>query len=235
VSAGSPSKVFLLLLFLAPAAVAQEYDITNEFWPEFDFYIRLNEKARLFALYTATKPENLGSYADGQSGIHVDFYALPAHRKSLIQYIDPARTKMLMVRVGYLVTRPKENASTSTEHMAAGEATGRAHLPRGWLLSDRNRLDCRWVDGNPKHRYRNRLKIEKTFDISRFQLTPYAHAEVFYDFKPRDWSRLRYAIGAEWSVTKRVILEGYYLRQNTWASVPQFVNATGVAVQFYFR
>ena len=140
-----------------------------------------------------------------------------------------------MVRVGYLISRPRNNSGTSTEHIATGEATGRAHLRGGWLLSDRNRVDFRWVNGNPKQRYRNRLKMERTFDISRFQLTPYAHAELFYDVNPRGWSRLRYAIGGEWNITKRIVIEGYYLRQNTWASVPQFVNATGLAVQFYLR
>ena len=58
---------------------------------------------------------------------------------------------------------------------------------------------------------------------------------IFYDVNPRGWSRLRYAIGGEWNITKRIVIEGYYLRQNTWASVPQFVNATGLAVQFYLR
>jgi hypothetical protein len=217
------------------AGQAQTADSTSEYWPEFDFFIKLNEKSRIFALYTATKPENLGTYADGQSGVHIDWYAVPAFRKSLIQYADPSRSKFLMVRAGYLVSRPKNSSGTSTEHMATGEATARAHLAGRWLLSDRNRVDFRWLDGDPKHRYRNRLKLEKTFDAWRFRITPYAHAELFYEFKNRDWTRLRYAVGAEWNITKRIILEGYYLRQNTWASVPQFVNAAGMAVQFYIR
>lgn len=234
-NAGTLLKVLLLLLSLTFGTAAQTSDTTNEFWPEFDFFIKLNEKSRIYALYTATKPEHLETYADGQTGVHIDFYAVPAFRKNLIQYIDPSCSKVLMVRAGYLITRPKNNSGSSTEHMATGEATARAHLPAGLLLSDRNRVDFRWVSGDPKHRYRNRLKLEKTFDIGRFQLTPYAHAELFYDFKPRMWSRLRYAAGAEWNITKRIILEGYYLRQNTWASVPQFVDAAGMAVQFYFR
>lgn len=227
--------VIPLLCVLAFPAVAQQADSTNEFWPEFDFYIKLNEKARIFALYTATKQENLGTYADGQTGIHIDFYALRAFHRNIISYIDTSRSQALMVRVGYLVSRPKNNSGTATEHMATGEATGRAHLPGGWLLSDRNRVDFRWVSGDPRHRYRNRLKLENTFDVGRFQLTPYVHAEVFYELKPRDWSRLRYAAGAEFNITKRIVLEGYFLRQNTWASVPQFVNAAGMAVQFYLH
>lgn len=234
-NAGKPLKALLLLLALIIPAPAQDSDSNSEFWPEFDFFIKLNEKSRIFVLYTATKQENLGTYADGQSGIHVDFYAVSPFRTRIVDYLDQSRSKMLMVRAGYLVSRPKNNSGTATEHMATGEATARAHLPAGLLLGDRNRIDFRWVGGEPRHRYRNRLKIERTLEIGWFHLTPYAHAELFYDFKPRDWSRLRYAIGAEWNITKRIIVEGYYLRQNTWASVPQFVNAVGFCAQFYLR
>lgn len=51
----------------------------------------------------------------------------------------------------------------------------------------------------------------------------------------RAWSRLRYPAGAEWSITKHDALESYNLRQNIWASVPQLVDATGIALQFNFR
>jgi hypothetical protein len=224
----------LMLLCLALPARAQEPDSTNEFWPEFDIFIKLNERSRIFVLYAGTKQENLGAFADGQTGVHFDFYAVSAFRP-VITSIDQSRSKFLMVRVGYLVSRPKNNSGTSTEHMATTEGTTRAQLPGGLLLSDRNRFDFRWVESDARHRYRNRLKLERTFAIGRFQFTPYGHAELFYDLKPRDWSRLRYAAGAEFSITKRIVLEGYYLRQNTWASVPQFVNAAGTAVQFYFR
>jgi hypothetical protein len=228
-------KTLLVIYIGATTTAAQTADSIGEFWPEFDFFIKLNEKSRIYALYTATKQENLGQYADGQTGVHVDFYAVPTFRRHLINYIDPSRSKALMMRAGYLVSRAKNNSGTATEHMATAEATARAHLQAGLLLSDRNRVDFRWISGDPRHRFRSRLKLERTFDAWKFQLTPYAHAEIFYDFDVRKSTRLRYAAGAEWSLTQRIVLEGYFLRQNTWASVPQFVNAAGMAVQFYFR
>jgi len=228
--------LFLLAFALTVAAQTADFsDVNHEFWPEFDVYVNLNEHSRIYALYTATKQENLNTYSDGQTGIHIDFYGLRPFRQQLIGYLDRSRSSSLMVRVGYLYSHPRNNSGSSTEHMATAEATGRAHRAGGLLLSDRNRLDLRWVDGDPKHRYRNRLKLERAFDIGRFQLTPYAHAEIFYELKQREWTRFRYSAGAEWNITKRMILEGYFLRQNTWASVPQFVDAFGMAVQFYIR
>jgi hypothetical protein len=225
----------VLQLYSIAAQTSDTGDSTREFWPEFDVFVKINEHSRIFAMYTATKQQNLNTYSDGQTGIHIDFYGIRPLRKRAIQYLDTSRSKSLMVRVGYLYSRPKNNSGSSTEHMPTVEATARAHLPAGWMASDRNRLDLRWVNGDPKHRYRNRLKVEKTFTVGRFHLTPYAHAEVFHDFRERAWARFRYSAGSEWNVTNRIVLEGYFLRQNTWASVPQFVDAFGMAVQIYIR
>jgi hypothetical protein len=228
------SKLFMVQA-ITVAAVAQPSDSSNEFWPEFDLFIKLNQQSRIFAMYTATKSQDLGAYANGQAGLYFDYWMARPLRKPLIGYFDPSRSKALMVRVGYLLNRPKNNSGNATEHTATAEVTSRAHLPASLLLSDRNRVDLGWVAGDPNHRYRNQLKLEWTFDAGRFQFTPYAHAEVFYDFKEGKWTRFRYAAGAEWYITKRFVLEGYYLRQNTWGQVPQFVNGLGVVFQVHLR
>jgi hypothetical protein len=217
------------------AAAAQPSAGTIEFWPEFDLFIQLNQESRIFAMYTATKSANLGEYANGQVGLYYDYWMVRPLRKPLISYFDPSRSKVLMLRVGYLLNRPKNNSGNATEHTATVEVNSRAQLPANLLLSMRNRLDLGWVAGDPNHRYRNRLKLDWTFNAGRFQFTPYAHAEVFYDFKEGRWTRFRYAAGAEWYITKRFALEGYYLRQNTWREVPQFVNGLGVVFQVHLR
>jgi hypothetical protein len=43
-------SALLVLLALALPARAQESDSTNEVWPEFDIFIKLNEKSRIFLL-----------------------------------------------------------------------------------------------------------------------------------------------------------------------------------------
>ena len=70
------------------------------------------------------------------------------------------------------------------------EATGRAHLPASILVSDRSRIDLRWINGEFRWRYRNRLKLERTFRLKRFDFTPYAHAEVSYSLDQSHWRRL---------------------------------------------
>jgi hypothetical protein len=229
-----PKFVLGLASLLLLPLYGQESDSTSEFWPEIDAFYKLNSTARIFGMYTATRPENLRTYADGQTGIHLDLYGIkPLRKHRVVDFADESRGKFLLIRTGYLYSHPKNQSGSSSEHMAIAEATGRAHLRGEVLLSIRNRLDLRWVEGAPRHRYRIRTKLERSFKIGRFDLTPYAHAEVFYDLRNREWTRFRYSAGGEWAITKWFVFEAYYLRQNTWASVPQFVNAAGLVAQFY--
>lgn len=225
----------VLLLASASAASGQEPDLENQFWPEIDAFIRLSQKSRLYVVYSGTRREDLGAYADGQTGVYFDYWALPALRRARHSRTDASLSNLLLARAGYMYSRPLNSSGASTEHMLSYELNARLPLPASMLLSDRNRVDLRWVDGDFNWRYRNRLKLERTFPLGRFELTPYAHGEVFYNIDQRAWTRVRCAAGAEWSITRRIVLEGYFLRQNDWKSVPQFVNAIGMAVQLYFR
>src|SRR5215203_65159 len=78
----------LSLVMCASCANGQESDSTSEFWPEFNVFINLSDRSRIFAMYTATRQENLGTYADGQTGIYFDFWALPPLRARLVGHAD---------------------------------------------------------------------------------------------------------------------------------------------------
>ena len=233
---GCRAAILLVLLFAyASAANSQQSDSANEFWPEIDVFVNLNQKSRLFFIYSGTRQENLGAYADGQTGVYFDYWAIPVLRGARRADPDASRSKLLLARAGYLFSSPRNSSGAATEHMLTYELTSRLHLPEALLLSDRNRLDLRWVNGDFKQRFRNRLKLERTFPVGRFELTPYGHGEVFYGLDQHAWTRVRYAAGAEWGISRHIVLEGYFLRQNDWGSVPQFVNAIGAALQLYFR
>ena len=221
------------LLLFGSSSSGQDADTTNEVWPEINAFIKVSDRSRIFAVYTATRQKNLGTYADGQTGIYFDLWALPPLRRRLTGHADASRSKLLLLRTGYLFSRPKNNSGAATEHMLTSEATGRVHMRASLLLSDRSRIDLRWLNGEFRWRYRNRLKLERTFR-ERFEFTPHGHAKVFYSLDQSNWTRLRYAAGTEWAVTRRIVLEGYLPRQNDWGSVPQFVNAIGIVMQFYF-
>ncbi|MBI4889510.1 MAG: DUF2490 domain-containing protein [Acidobacteria bacterium] len=229
------NRILLGTIVLATSLAAQSSDTTSEAWQKLKVFVKLNENTRLYGLYSATKQEDLGAYADGQTGLHIDFYGVRPLWRPPIEYVDKSKSKFLMLRAGYLYSRPKNNSGSQTENMVDLEATARAHLWSELQLIERNRFDLRWEDGAPRHRYRNRLKVERRFRKGKLELTPYAYGEVFYDLRKLEWNRFRYAAGSEWTVQKWLVLEGYYLRQNTWGSKPQFVNVLGVTLQVYIR
>ncbi|MGH9629788.1 MAG: DUF2490 domain-containing protein [Bryobacteraceae bacterium] len=214
---------------------AQIPETPEEFWPEIDVFWKLNNKSRIFMLYGVTKKDNRATYADGSLGVHIDYFGLRALRPHLL-HPDKSRNQLAMFRAGYLITRiPSPDGKTSTEHMPTFEAHARAPLPWGLLATDRNRWDLRFVDGVFTPRYRNRLKIERTVKKGWLELTPYAHAEAFYDWRWDKFHRFRYAAGAEWTITSMFVFEAYYLGQRDTTGSPPHVNAIGAALQFYLR
>jgi hypothetical protein len=232
---GRASAVSLLILFFA-AAPAPAQETENQIWPEINAFVRLSGKTRLFFLFSATRRENLSEYSDGQAGVFLDFYTLPLIGRRVRQHADAARGKSVMIRAGYMLDRaPPDSPETSVTHMPSIEAHARMELPWKILLSDRNRLDFKIVDGEYRPRYRNRLKIERNFKTGRFELNPYAHAEAFYDWHLNTFNRFRYSTGIEWTLTRHIILESYYTRQRDTAPSRKYTNALGVVVQFYLR
>ena len=225
-----------MLALLPAAGNAQSSGTRREFWPGVDVYVNLNEQSRFFLKYSATRENQLDDYADGQVGGYFDFYTLPLVRKRLREIPDAARDKFLMFRVGYLYSQtPPSSSKPSTQHIPTLEADPRAPLPWGLLLTDRNRLEFRIVNGDYKPRYRNRLRFERAFRTGRFALTPYVEAEAFYSWNYHAFNELRYTVGLEWTVAHFLVLEEYFTRQRDTRSPPEFVNALGVTVQLHLR
>jgi Protein of unknown function (DUF2490) len=226
----------LLLLLLAEQLPAQSSSTRNQFWPELDAYVHINKRSRLFFEYNATRQDDLETYASGQVGGYFDFYTFPL-QKTRPEHSDASRNRYLMLRIGYGFSRTPASSSkpSSTIHIPTIEADPRVPLAWKILLTDRSRFDLRIVDGVFTPRYRNRLRMERTFRQGRFGFTPYTDAEVFYDWKYGTFDIFRYTAGTEWSVGHSVLLETYYSRQRNTKSSPEYINALGMTLQFFLR
>jgi hypothetical protein len=228
--------IFLILMALAaiPPGTAQE--TKNQFWPETKVYITLNGKTRLYFDYAATRENNLDTYSDGQLGASLDFYIWRLFRSKAERHLDAARSKTIMIRAGYFLDRtPASSKDPYVAHVPSIEIYPRFELPGKVQVTDRNRFDLRIVDGIYKPRYRNRFKLERTFRTGKLELTPYADVEFFYGWQYDRFFRTRFETGAEWTVTRHFILEGYYARQKETYPADSFTNAFGIVAQFYFR
>jgi Protein of unknown function (DUF2490) len=230
-----PEMIFLLLAVLiscgASAAAQQDSDTRDEFWPEVDAFIHLKPKVRLFFLATVSRAKETREAFEGQVGAHVDLFV----------------NKNIYFRTGYRHGFSLGDTDDPfSEQRIILEQTFRIPIPAGFLLSDRNRGDLRWVNGKFSTRYRNRLMLEREFNIRERSYTPYVSGELYYDTRFDTWNRNRYAFGIQWSLRKRgplshlispsknIVFDFYYMRQNDSRSQPNHVNAFGFVTNLYF-
>jgi hypothetical protein len=230
------TRVSLLLAVSALAQPAQGGDFFDQFWPETDIYVSLGENTRLFGLLAGTRTKADG-YTDGQVGIHIDWFTPPLfNQKRMERRADIAKNRFVQLRLGYLYGRtPANSPNPFVEQTGVAEFTPRFFLPGKVLATDRNRGDFRFLNGVFTPRYRNRLKLERTFPLGRFNITPYISAEAFYNWRYNAFNRVRYSVGEELELTRRIVLETYYLRQQDSKSDPKGENVVGLALQLYFR
>jgi hypothetical protein len=224
-----------LLLVAAPLVKAQEPATQKEFWPQIDFYINLKPKVRLFLLGTVSKSVEDGELFNGkafesQIGVHVDY--IPSEH--------------LILRTGYRFgTSVGETREPFKEHRILTEQTLRKMIPGDLLLSDRNREDFRFLNGNFSFRYRNRVTLEREFQLKKRTVSPYVSGELFYDTRYDIWNRNRLTVGVQISLRRgpirklllpkrQVILDLYYTRQNDSRSGTQQVNAIGALLAFHY-
>ena len=139
-----------------------------------------------------------------------------------------------MIRIGYHDVIPL-TGDNPVEHRGVLEATPRYPLSSGVLVSDRQRMDFRFIGGQYSWRYRNRLTFEKVFSVGHFSFNPYVRGEVYYDSRFDKWSRTELTAGSAFPITKHFELESYYAHQNdTGGSSNRTVDAIGVVVNLYF-
>ena len=230
------SLLLLLVLSSTQSARAQEPTTRSEFWPEIDVYITVKPKVRLYFLGTVSKSVEDGELRnaqgyEGQIGVHVDY--IPNNH--------------VILRTGYRYgTAVGSNSEPFKEHRLVTEQTLRHLLPGDFILSDRNREDFRFVNGDFSFRYRNRVTLEREVHLFKGRnITPYVSGEIFYDTRYKTWNRNRWAVGVQQSLLRgplqklllpkrQVILDLYYMRQNDSRSEIQHVNALGAALSFYF-
>ena len=220
----------ILLAILASQVAAQEQ--SAQAWPEVDTYVTLNSDVRVSFFAAATREGREGTNAE--IGPNIDFYFKPLVKLTRITVfeLDQSKSRLVMLRAGY---RYMPSTNGATEHRGLLEATARYPLLRGVLLSDRNRVDFRFIDGEFAWRYRNRISAERALSIRSFHFIPYLRAEAYYDGNVGKWSRTAETVGCIFPFRRRYELEPYYEHQNDTSSAPnRQVNALGLVLSMYF-
>ncbi len=204
---------------------------TSQFqgWPEIDTYVNLNSRTRV-SFFAARTDDGLTPVSI-QIGPNFDIALKPFLRRRL-RTSDESAQKYLMFRVGY---RYGTGPDQPSEHRAIAEITPRFPLPWAMLLSERNRADFRFIDGEFSWRYRPRLMVERSFAVKRLSVTPYARGELFYDSRYELWNQNAYCVGTTVTIHQGVDIEPFYEHRNNSRSSPAHINAFGLTLSLYFR
>ncbi len=129
--------------------------------PEVDVYINLKPKLRLFLLGTVSRRTEDGEGFNGK-----------AFEAQVGAHIDYIPNQHLVLRAGYRFgTSVGNDEDPFKEHRFLTEQILRQMLPGDLLLSDRNREDFRFVNGDFSFRYRNRVTLEREFHLLKGRTT----------------------------------------------------------------
>lgn len=187
------------LLILGSSLTGNAQNSSFEFWPETDIWYVLSPSWRVEAFipitkYNESKNRDLNIYlqADYKWGkTEHSFYGRLCNENRVQQM------KAWMVRAGFMEGWSlDDHAESYTEDMLFAEIHKRVPLGEKFLLSQRIRVETRWVGQDPKfsYRFRYRIMLEREFNPGKSSLVPYVNVEPYWDSRYSVFNRVR-AIG----------------------------------------
>ena len=227
---------------LVPTAARVHAETRREFWPEFNAFLTLDARTRVYLLAKSTREQTSEQAAaasppmDRVVGAHLDYSLIPILRPELREQ-DWARKRYLWVRAGYQYshsTSAAEAGNSYRENRGVFEMTGRSPPLAGqleWVA--RARWDWRNRNGQNSSLYRLRLRSERRFDAQGHAVLPYVSAEAIYDTRYGGWNEQRYQFGTEFAIDDSWRIEPYLEARNTRGSEPARVLGFGVNLKYF--
>ena len=224
--------MLLAFLVLLPCARANAQTSATEFFPEIDTNIKLNSSVQI--VFQVKDTREGGDPTQAEFGPSIEFYLKPLIRlKNITAFdLDDAKSRPILVAVGYRYLASPDKAGVNRI-----EPVVTFHLPtKGRLLiTDRNRADLDWSNGNFTWRYRNRVTIERRITIRSYHPAPYVSAEFFYESRFNKWSTTALYAGCLFGLGKHAQLNPYYEHENNTGNRPnQQVKAGGLILDLFF-
>jgi hypothetical protein len=223
------SAFFVFPLFLCPGAASAQ---TFQFLPEVDVNYKIQPEIRF--TFQAKETREAGDPTQAEIGPSLDLCLKPLVRlRDITSFdLDDSKARPLVLSFGYRYVPSPDKAPTQRMELAST-----SHLPLigGILLSDRNRADLDWSNGQFTWRYRNRVTLERRFKIGSFHPGPYVSAEPFYQSQYNKWSTTALYAGCLFSMHKHYEFNPYYEHQNVTSKHPnQQFNQFGLILNLYF-
>lgn len=197
------------------SAAAQQDDEDTQSWNDLQITVPINKNVDAVFTATARFGNNISRFIEGRGGgglvwkINKAFSVSPAY-----QYIE---------------TRNPAGGRFRTEHRFIGY--GRYKFPiKTFGLSHRSQFEYRVRSSGNSWRYRPSITIEKELPKSFIPgAKVFVTEEIFYVSTTGKFSRNRFSVGVNKTITPKLSLDVYYLRQNDGFSHPGDFNVIGTS------
>lgn len=221
------------ICFVSTIVSAQELGTVTEFDPGISVAVDLPKRMRLDVYAGREKSEEIGA-AKNKIGVGISIRA-KSKFKRLLDAADSDKQHLLVVGAIYEYSVASEQNSISREHKLMLDATLRYDLPGKLLLSNRNRFEFRWVNGDYHLRYRNRPAVERSLKFYKRDITPYIASELFWDQRYKKLNMYKFTTGVQVPVYRRTSVEFFYERQYCTTCGTRNTNIFGVNLIIAFK
>lgn len=234
--------IAVALTLAAGSADAAERTLT-EFWPELDVFVKLGERHRLFLLGAITRAAETGTSTENTLGAHLDWFpeSLPSRLLEIAPGWADQWTAWTRVGIQHIAV---PNGSAPSEQRLILEGTLRSvELWQSIRIANRVRVDLRAIGDDTSWRFRDRVKVERTWTMSGgtgllsglpkelfSAVTPYATVEYFWDSRDNAISRRFVQLGVEFDVARDRTLDLFLARQRDLRQAGSTLNIGGVAL-----
>jgi len=220
------------LAFVVCLACLPAHAQDTQFLPEIDAHLTWNSYLRGYL--QAKDDREGGDPTQFTFGPSLQFFLKPLIKLKNVTAFDlnDAKSRVLVIETGYrIITTP----DTPNENRAVEAVTSHFPIFASILLTDRNRVDLDWKNGNFTWRYRNKLTLERTFSIHSYHLIPYVAAEPFYESQYKKWASTDLYAGCLLPVGKHVEFDPYYEFENDTGKAPNRQQYyVGLALYLFF-
>lgn len=224
-------NLICLILLCGGAVEAQTPNADPQVWPAANIDFDLRPKIRL---QLSQGLEAGDSYRKPSVGATLSYrmkrLLIPSRRDN-----DEENQHTLVIAAGYEYLRTSQNSKIKNENRVILAGTARFTPGGGLLLTERNRIEFRWVNGTYDFRYRNKVTVDHPFKAGDFSFIPYASGELFYDRNHHSWNENHYAFGSQFPYKKLLMVDAYYLHKNCTTCDPTSVNVFGLTLNLFFR
>jgi len=206
------SFLLTVMVLAATRGAGQEGSHASEFSPSVWVLVELNEHTRL-DLYTGRERSEELDSSKGKVGVGVSVRVRPIF--NLFDEDDPDKKYTLVLGTVCEHSKTSEAGESRTENKIALDAWGRwAFKKPKILVTNRNRLEFRWVNGDYHLRYRNWLFAERPIRINKYKVSPFVGAEPFWDQRYQKWNLFRFMGGVRLPVWHRTYMDVFYVREH---------------------